>query len=163
LPKEQKLQRLGLYHSRYLSLLLLHVKRVAFLDEDFTIIDFLRFGLQQWNQSTSHILQQALAIAKAKNVEEMDSPKVTEEDQLGEDVTPSREDEAQYEDDTVANLYEPITQAEYIHLCDEVAWLQIETADHRCEYQEDQLRNEHADSAAAAISSRELSTNSMIL
>jgi hypothetical protein len=63
---------------------------VAFLDEDFTITDFPKFGLQQWNQCTSHMHQQAPAIAEAENVEEMDSPEAMEEDQLGEDKAPSR-------------------------------------------------------------------------
>lgn len=60
-------------------------KGVAFLDKDFTIPDFLKFGLQQWNQCTSHMHQQALAIAEAKNIEEIDSPEAMEEDQLEED------------------------------------------------------------------------------
>lgn len=73
---------------------------------------------------------QAPATAKAENVEEMDSPEAMEEDQLREDATPSKEDDAQYEDDAVVPFHEPITQAKYIHLCDEVAQLPFEIDDH---------------------------------
>jgi hypothetical protein len=47
------------------------------------------------------------------------------------------EDEEQYEDDVTTHLHELITQAEYIHLCDEVIRLQIWIADHHREYEED--------------------------
>jgi hypothetical protein len=116
---------------------LLHAKWVAFLDEDFTITDFSKFSLQQWNQSTSHMRLQAPATAEAENVEEMDSPKAMEEDQLREDATPSGEDEAQYEDDDAVPFHEPITKAKYIHLCDEVAQLPFEIGDHQREYWEE--------------------------
>jgi hypothetical protein len=69
-------------------------KGVAFLDEDFTITDFLKFGLQQWNQSTSHMRQQASTITVAENIEEMDSPEAMEEDPLWEDAAPYGEKDA---------------------------------------------------------------------
>jgi hypothetical protein len=88
--------------------------------------------------------QQASTITVAENIEEMDSPEAMEEDPLWEDTAPYGEKDAQYEDDATTHLHEPITQAVYIHLCDEVARLHIEIDDHHHKYREDQLRNEQA-------------------
>jgi len=72
------------------------------LDEDFTVMDFPKFNLQQWTQSTSHLRQHTPTRAEAENVEEIDTTKAMEEDQLGKDEALSREDAAQYEDDIAA-------------------------------------------------------------
>jgi hypothetical protein len=98
---------------------------------DYTDSIFLQFSLPQWNQSTSHMRQQAPAMA----------PDAMEEDQ-GKDN--AEEEAVQHMDDDAAYGHEPITQVEFRILSDEVAQLHFEIANLHRDFMEDQLQNEQA-------------------
>jgi len=117
---------------------LLQAKGIEFLDEDHTLTDFPRFRVTQWNQSSSHMYQHVSIMVAEAHIDEGSAPKEMDEDTTKADVAQLEEDADQDGDDP--SMHDTITHAEYIYLCDEVARLSFELADHRCEYREDQLR-----------------------